>query len=540
MISTSNLSMRFSGRKLFEEVSVKFTPGNCYGLIGANGAGKSTFVKILSGDLDPTEGDVIFDKNKRMAVLKQDHFAHEDVSVINIILMGHTKLWSIIAQRNEIYSKTEFSDEDGMKAAELEGEFAELNGWEAEMEAEMLLTGLGITADLHHKMMKELSEPDKVKVLLAQALFGNPDVLLLDEPTNGLDIQAISWLEDFLMNLEDTTVIVVSHDRHFLNKVCTHIADIDYGKVKMYVGNYDFWYESNQLMISLINNKNKKLDQKRQELQDFIARFSANASKSKQATSRKKQLEKLQLEDMQVSNRKYPFVEFKADRDAGNNLLKVENLTKTINGVKVIDNLSFTIHTNDKVVFISQNDIVKTTLFSILSGEMEADSGTYTWGVTTTQAYMPKDNSSFFENPDLDLIDWLRQYSPDQHDAFVRGFLGRMLFSGEEATKKSKVLSGGEKVRCMLSRMMLNNANVLIFDNPTDHLDLESITSLNKALTNFKGTILFGAHDHEFIQTVATRIIEITPSGIIDKSTSYDDYISDEDLQEKIKEMYNK
>jgi ATPase subunit of ABC transporter with duplicated ATPase domains len=531
--------MRFSGRKLFEDVSVKFTPGNCYGLIGANGAGKSTFVKILSGDLDPTEGDVIFDKNKRMAVLKQDHFAHEEDTVINVVLMGHSKLWKIIEERNEIYAKSEFSDEDGMRAAELEGDFAELNGWEAETEAEMLLTGLGITADLHYKLMRELSEPDKVKVLLAQALFGNPDVLLLDEPTNGLDIQAIAWLEDFLMNLEDTTVIVISHDRHFLNKVCTHIADIDYGKVKMYVGNYDFWYESNQLMQTLINNKNKKLEQKRQELQEFIARFSANASKSKQATSRKKQLEKLQLEDMQMSNRKYPFVEFKPEREAGNNLLKVENLTKVIDGVKILDNVSFTINTNDKVVFISQNDIVKTTLFSILAGEMEADSGTYTWGVTTTQAYMPKDNSEYFENCDLDLIDWLRQYSPDQHDAFVRGFLGRMLFSGEEATKKAKVLSGGEKVRCMLSRMMLTNANVLIFDNPTDHLDLESITSLNKALTNFKGTILFGAHDHEFIQTVANRIIEITPNGLVDKLMEYDDYIADEELQAKIKEMYN-
>ncbi|WP_297405858.1 ABC-F family ATP-binding cassette domain-containing protein [uncultured Cetobacterium sp.] len=539
MIATSNLGMRFSGKKLFEDVSVKFTPGNCYGLIGANGAGKSTFVKILSGVLDATEGEVIFDKKKRMAVLNQNHFAHEDDTVINVILMGHKKLWTIIEERNAIYSKEEFSDEDGMRAAELEGEFAELNGWEAEMEAEMLLTGLGIVAENHYKLMRELSESDRVKVLLAQALFGRPDVLLLDEPTNGLDIQAIAWLENFLMGLEDTTVIVVSHDRHFLNKVCTHITDIDYGKVKMYVGNYDFWYESNQLMQSLINNKNKKLDQKRQELQEFIARFSANASKSKQATSRKKQLDKLQLEDMQVSNRKYPFVEFKPERDAGNNLLKVENLTKTLDGVKVLDNVSFTINTNDKVVFISENDNVKTALFNILSGEMEADSGTYTWGVTVTNSYMPKDNSEFFTNPDLDLVDWLRQYSPDQHDAFVRGFLGRMLFSGEDATKKAKILSGGEKVRCMLSRMMLTNANVLIFDNPTDHLDLESITSLNKALTSFKGTILFGAHDHEFIQTVATRIIEITPKGIVDKLMEYDDYIADEDLQEKIKEMYN-
>lgn len=539
MIATSNLGMRFSGKKLFEDVNIKFTPGNCYGLIGANGAGKSTFVKILSGVLEPTEGEVIFDKKKRMAVLEQDHFSHENDTVINVVLMGHKKLWQIIEEKNAIYAKSEFSDEDGMRAAELEGEFAELNGWEAETEAEMLLTGLGIPAELHYKQMKELGEPDKVKVLLAQALFGVPDVLLLDEPTNGLDIHAISWLENFLMGLEDTTVIVVSHDRHFLNKVCTHITDIDYGKVNMYVGNYDFWYESNQLMQTLINNKNKKLDQKRQELQEFIARFSANASKSKQATSRKKQLEKLQLEDMQISNRKYPFVEFKPEREAGNNLLKVENLTKTIDGVKVLDNVSFTINTNDKVVFIAQNDIVKTTLLSILAGDMEADSGEYTWGVTTTQAYMPKDNSKFFDNSDLDLIDWLRQYSPDQHDVFVRSFLGRMLFSGEDALKKVKVLSGGEKVRCMLSRMMLSNANVLLFDNPTDHLDLESITSLNKALINFKGTILFGAHDHEFIQTIANRIIEITPSGIVDKLMEYDDYIADEELQEKIKEMYN-
>ncbi|MGL6114885.1 ABC-F family ATP-binding cassette domain-containing protein [Cetobacterium sp. SF1] len=538
MIATSNLSMRFSGRKLFEDVNVKFTPGNCYGLIGANGAGKSTFVKILSGDVDPTEGEVIFDKNKRMAVLKQDHFAHEEDEVLNVVLMGHKKLWTIIEERNSIYSKEEFSDEDGMRAAELEGEFAELNGWEAETEAEMLLTGLGISADLHHKLMKELSEPERVKVLLAQALFGNPDVLLLDEPTNGLDIKATAWLENFLMNLEDTTVIVISHDRHFLNKVCTHIADIDYGKIKMYVGNYDFWYESNQLMQTLIANKNKKLEQKRAELQEFIARFSANASKSSQATSRKKQLEKLQLEDMQVSNRKYPFIEFKSDREAGNNMLKVENLTKTIDGIKILDNVSFTINTGDKVVFLCKNDIVKTTLLSILAGEMEADSGTYTWGVTTSQAYMPKDNSEFFENCNLDLIDWLRQYSPDQHDSFVRGFLGRMLFSGEEATKKAKVLSGGEKVRCMLSKMMLTGANVLLFDNPTDHLDLESITSLNKALTKFPGTILFGAHDHEFIQTIANRIIEITPSGIVDKLMEYDEYIADLELQEKIEEMY--
>ncbi|QNM15444.1 MULTISPECIES: ATP-binding cassette domain-containing protein [Fusobacterium] len=540
MIATSNLGMRFSGRKLFEDVNVKFTPGNCYGLIGANGAGKSTFVKILSGVLEPTEGEVIFDKNKRMAVLNQNHFAYENDKVLDVVLMGHKKLWDIIVEKNAIYAKADFTDEDGIRAGELEGEFAELNGWEAETEAETLLMGLGIGADLHHKYMKDLGEPEKVKVLLAQALFGHPDVLLLDEPTNGLDIKAISWLENFLMDLEDTTVIVVSHDRHFLNKVCTHIADLDYGKIKMYVGNYDFWYESNQLMVKLISAKNKKLEQKRQELQEFIARFSANASKSKQATSRKKLLEKLQLEDMQVSNRKYPFIEFKQEREAGNNLLKVENLTKTIDGVKVLDNLSFTIYTGDKVVFLAKNDLVKTTLLNILSGEMEPDSGSYTWGVTTSQAYMPKDNSKYFENKDLNLIDWLRPYSPDQHEAFVRGFLGRMLFTGEETLKSSTVLSGGEKVRCMIAKMMLTNANVLMFDNPNDHLDLESITSLNKALINFKGTILFGAHDHEFIQTVANRIIEITPNGILDKVMTYDEYLEDERVQAQLDELYNR
>ena len=538
MIATSNLTMRFSGRKLFEDVNIKFTPGNCYGLIGANGAGKSTFVKILSGELDPTEGDVILDKKKRLAVLKQDHYAHEEDKVLDTVLMGYKVLWDIMVEKNAIYMKEEFSDEDGMRAAELEGEFAELDGWEAETEAETILMGLGIGADLHHKLMKELTEPEKVKVLLAQSIFGDPDILLLDEPTNGLDIKAINWLEKFLMDLENTTVIVISHDRHFLNKVCTHIADIDYGKVKMYVGNYDFWYESNQLMVTLINNKNKKLEQKRAELKEFIARFSANASKSKQATSRKKQLENLQLEDMQISNRKYPFIEFKPERDAGNNMLKVEGITKTLDGVKILDNVSFTINPGDKVVFLSRNDIVKTTLLSILAGEMEPDSGSYTWGVTTSQAYMPKDNTEYFENNDLSIIDWLRQYSPDQHDSFVRGFLGRMLFSGEEATKKSKVLSGGEKVRCMLSKMMLSSANVLLFDNPTNHLDLESITSLNKSLVKFDGTILFSAHDHEFINTVANRIIEVTPKGVVDKLTEYDEYIEDEGIQARLEELY--
>ena len=540
MISTSNLSVQFGGRKLFDEVDIKFTQGNCYGIIGPNGAGKSTFLKILTGEAESTSGEVIIDKNKRLSFLKQDHFAYEDEQVLNVVMMGHTKLYDIMMKKNELYSKTEFTEEDGELAAELEGEFAELDGWEAETNAEKFLIGLGIGAELHHKLMKELTEPEKVKVLLAQAIFGNPDILLLDEPTNGLDLKAVKWLEEFLMNLENTTVLVVSHDRHFLNKVCTHIADIDYGKIKMFVGNYDFWYESNQLMQDLIRNQNKKLEQKRKELQDFIARFSANASKSKQATSRKKQLEKLQFEDMQVSNRKYPYIEFKPEREAGNNMLKVENLSKTIDGEKVLNNISFTVNTGDKVVILSNNDIAKTTLFQILAGEIEPDSGTYEWGMTTSQSYFPKDNSEYFENVDLSLIDWMRQFSTDQHEEYVRGFLGRMLFSGEEARKMTKVLSGGEKVRCMLSKMMLSGANVLLLDNPTDHLDLESITSLNKSLIRFPGTVLFTTHDHEFIQTVANKIIEITPNGILEKEMEYDDYINDENVQQRLSELYGK
>ena len=540
MISTSNLSVQFGGRKLFDEVDIKFTPGNCYGIIGPNGAGKSTFLKILTGEAESTSGEVIIDKNKRLSFLKQDHFAYEDEQVLNVVMMGHTKLYDIMMKKNELYSKTEFTEEDGELAAELEGEFAELDGWEAETNAEKFLIGLGIGAELHHKLMKELTESEKVKVLLAQAIFGNPDILLLDEPTNGLDLKAVRWLEEFLMNLENTTVLVVSHDRHFLNKVCTHIADIDYGKIKMFVGNYDFWYESNQLMQDLIRNQNKKLEQKRKELQDFIARFSANASKSKQATSRKKQLEKLQFEDMQVSNRKYPYIEFKPEREAGNNMLKVENLSKTIDGEKILDNISFTVNTGDKVVILSNNDIAKTTLFQILAGEMEPDSGSYEWGMTTSQSYFPKDNSEYFENVDLSLIDWMRQFSTDQHEEYVRGFLGRMLFSGEEARKMAKVLSGGEKVRCMLSKMMLSGANVLLLDNPTDHLDLESITSLNKSLIRFPGTVLFTTHDHEFIQTVANKIIEITPNGILEKEMEYDDYINDENVQQRLSELYGK
>nr|WP_314115453.1 ATP-binding cassette domain-containing protein [uncultured Leptotrichia sp.] len=539
MISTSNLSVQFGGRKLFDEVNIKFTEGNCYGIIGPNGAGKSTFLKVLTGELDSTSGEVIVEKNKRLSFLKQDHFAYEDEEVLNVVMMGHAKLYDIMMQKNALYAKTEFTEEDGNLAAELEGEFAELDGWEAETNAEKFLIGLGIPAELHHKLMKELTEPEKVKVLLAQAIFGNPDILLLDEPTNGLDLHAVKWLEDFLMDLENTTVLVVSHDRHFLNKVCTHIADIDYGKIKMFVGNYDFWYESNQLMQELIRNQNKKMEQKKKELQDFIARFSANASKSKQATSRKKQLEKLQFEDMQVSNRKYPYIEFKPEREAGNNMLKVENLTKTIDGEKILDNISFTINTGDKVVILSKNDIAKTTLFQILAGEMEPDSGSVEWGVTTSQSYFPKDNSEFFEDVDLSLIDWLRQFSTDQHEEYVRGFLGRMLFSGEEARKKAKVLSGGEKVRCMLSKMMLSNANVLLLDNPTDHLDLEAITSLNKSLERFDGTILFTTHDHEFIQTIANKIIEITPKGILEKEMEYDDYLNDETVEARLNEMYS-
>ena len=540
MISTSNLSVQFGGRKLFDEVDIKFTPGNCYGIIGPNGAGKSTFLKILTGEMDSTSGEVIIDKGKRLSFLKQDHFAYEDEEVLNVVMMGHAKLYDIMKQKEKLYSKEEFTEEDGILASELEGEFAELDGWDAETNAEKFLIGLGIGPDLHHKLMKELTEPEKVKVLLAQAIFGNPDILLLDEPTNGLDLHAVKWLEDFLMDLENTTVLVVSHDRHFLNKVCTPIADIDYGKIKMFVGNYDFWYESNQLMQELIRNQNKKMEQKKKELQDFIARFSANASKSKQATSRKKQLEKLQFEDMQVSNRKYPYIEFKPDREAGNNLLKVENLSKTIDGEKIFENVSFTINTGDKVVLLSRNDIAKTTLFQILAGEMEPDSGTYEWGITTSQSYFPKDNSEYFEDVDLSLIDWLRQFSKDQDEQYVRGFLGRMLFSGEEAKKSAKVLSGGEKVRCMLSRMMLSGANVLMLDNPTDHLDLESITSLNKSLERFDGTVLFTTHDHEFIQTVATKIIEITPNGILEKEMEYDDYLNDEKVQDRLEELYGK
>ena len=525
MIQTSNLSMIYGGKKLFEDVSEKFVPNNCYGIIGANGAGKSTFLKLLSGEIDSTAGEIIIPKGKRLSFLKQNHFKYEENKLIDVVLMGHKQLYDIILKRNELYSKSDFSEEDGILAAELEGEFAELDGWDAETNAQKILLGLGIDSSLHEKTMSTLVEADKVKVLLAQALFGNPDILLLDEPTNGLDIKASTWLEEFLINLEDTTVLVVSHDRHFLNKVCTHIVDIDYGKLKIYVGNYNFWYESSQLIQELLRNQNKRLEQKRKELQDFISRFSANASKSKQATSRKKELEKLQLEDIQVSNRKYPYIDFKPEREAGNNMLTVSNISKTINGEKILNNVSFRVETGEKVVFLSDNDLAITTLFKILSGELEADEGSYEWGVTTSQAYFPKDNSSYFDNVNLSLIDWLRQYSNDEHEEYIRGYLGRMLFSGEEAKKEAKVLSGGEKVRCMLAKMMLSSANVLIMDNPTDHLDLESITSLNKGLINFKGTLLFTTKDHEFNETVANKIIDLKNDEVHVSLSSYDEYL---------------
>lgn len=524
LISTSNVSLRYGGRKLFEDVNIKFTPGNCYGLIGANGAGKSTFLKILSGEIEPNTGEVSITPGERLAVLKQDHFEFDEFEVLKTVIMGHVRLYEIMEEKEKLYAKPDFSDEDGIRASELEGEFSELNGWEADSEAAALLMGLGIGEDLHQNKMKELTGSEKVKVLLAQALFGHPNILLLDEPTNHLDIKSVNWLENFLIDF-DSTVIVVSHDRHFLNKVCTNIVDIDFGKVKEYVGNYDFWYQSSQLALQLAKNENRKKEEKIKDLQEFISRFSANASKHRQATSRKKQLEKLTLEDIQPSLRKYPFVGFKPDREAGNDLLTVENLCKVIDGKKVLDNVSFTVSKGDKIAFVGSDGIAKTTLFQILSGELEADSGTYKWGITTSQSYFPQDNSEYFNDVDLNLVDWLRQFSEDKTETFIRGFLGRMLFSGEESQKEAMVLSGGERVRCMLSRMMLSGANVLILDEPTNHLDLESITAVNNGLINFGGTVLFTSHDHEFIQTIANRIMEITPDGIIDKRMTYDEYL---------------
>lgn len=538
MISTSGLTLRYGKRALFEDVNIKFTPGNCYGLIGANGAGKSTFLKILAGEIDPSAGEVMIPPKERLAVLKQNHFEFDEFTVLKTVIMGHSKLYEIMEEKEAIYAKADFSDADGMKAAELEADFAELNGWESESEAAILLMGLGIDVALHEKKMAELSGNEKVRVLLAQALFGHPDILLLDEPTNHLDLKSISWLEEFLLRF-NSTVIVVSHDRHFLNKVCTHIADIDFSKIKLYVGNYDFWYESSQLALRLMRDANKKKEEKIQELQKFIERFSSNASKAKQATSRKKQLDKLTLDDIKPSSRKYPYIDFKPERESGNNILNVKNLCKTINDEKVLDNISFSINKGDqnKIAFVGLSELAITTLFKILRGEMEADSGEFDWGVTTSQAYFPKENATYFES-DLNLVDWMRQYSKDQDETFVRGFLGRMLFSGEETQKKTSVLSGGEKVRCMLARMMLNGANVLLLDEPTNHLDLESITALNNGLIDFRGTILFVSHDHQFVQTIATRIIEITPKGLIDKEMTFDEYLENEDIQKLKETMY--
>ncbi|MCG1020957.1 MULTISPECIES: ABC-F family ATP-binding cassette domain-containing protein [Sutcliffiella] len=537
MLTVTNIGLRYGDRKLFEDVNIKFTPGNCYGLIGANGAGKSTFLKILSGEVEAQTGDVHMNPGERMAILKQNHFEYEEHEVLKVVIMGHSRLYEVMQEKDAIYMKEDFSDEDGMRAAELEGEFAELNGWEAESEAAILLKGLGISEDLHTKKMADITGGEKVKVLLAQALFGKPDVLLLDEPTNHLDLKAIQWLEEFLINFENT-VIVVSHDRHFLNKVCTHIADLDYGKIQIYVGNYDFWYESSQLATRLASDANRKKEEKIKELQAFIARFSANASKSKQATSRKKLLDKISLDDIKPSSRRYPYVNFTPEREIGNDLLRVEGLTKTIDGVKVLDNVSFIMNKDDKIALVGGNEISNTTLLKIISGEMEPDSGTYKWGITTSQAYFPRDNSSYFEGVDMNLVDWLRQYSPnDQTESFLRGFLGRMLFSGEEVMKKASVLSGGEKVRCMLSKMMLSGSNVLLLDDPTNHLDLESITALNNGLISFKGSMIFTSHDHQFIETIANRIIEITPKGLVDKQMTYDEYLEDATVQQQLAEL---
>lgn len=524
MITVSNVSLRYGGRKLFEDVNLKFTPGNCYGVIGANGAGKSTFLKILSGDVEPNTGEVILAPNTRMSVLKQEHNLYDNYQVLETVIMGNERLYQIMEEKDELYAKPDFSDEDGIRASELEGEFADLNGWEAESEASSLLQGLGIGTESHYKMVSELTGAEKVKVLLAQALFGNPGVLVLDEPTNHLDLKAVNWLEDFLSKFEGT-VIVVSHDRHFLNTVCTHMADVDFGKIKLFVGNYDFWYESSQMIQSLMKAQNKKNEDKIKELQNFITRFSANKSKSKQATSRRKMLDKISLEEMPASSRRYPFVAFNQDREVGNEILYVENVSKTIDGVKVLDNVTFRVNKEDKIAIIGEDEIGITALFKILAGEEEPDTGTVKWGVTTSTSYFPKDNSEYFNECDLDLINWLRQYSDEKSESYLRGFLGRMLFAGEDALKPAKVLSGGEKVRCMLSRMMLAGSNVLLLDQPTNHLDLESITALNNGLINFKGNVLFTSHDHQFIQTVSNRIIEIKTDGIVDRMMSYDDYL---------------
>ncbi len=523
MLSANGVTIRFGKRVLFEDVNIKFAKGNCYGIIGANGAGKSTFLKVLSGEIEPSKGDVSLEKTERISVLKQDHFAFEEYTVLDTVIMGNKELYNIMKEKDEIYAKPDFSEEDGMKAAKLEEKFAELDGWNAEADAEKLLNDLGIIPEKHYKLMSELEAREKVKVLLAQSLFGNPDVLLLDEPTNDLDLKSINWLQEFLINFENT-VIVVSHDRYFLNKVCTHIADVDFGKIKVYPGNYDFWYESSQLALRQMKEQNKKKEEKIKELQDFIARFSANASKSKQATSRKKTLEKIELDEIKPSNRKYPYVDFKPDREAGKEILQVKNISKTINGEKILNNVSFTVKSNDKIAFLADNEIAKTVLFQIIAEEIEPDEGELIWGTTITKDYFPKDNNYLFES-DENLTEWLRKYSKEPDETYVRGFLGRMLFSGDESLKKVNVLSGGEKVRCVLSKLMLSGANLLIFDEPTNHLNMESITSVNEGMTKFKGNILFTSHDHQLTQTVANRIIDIKENKVIDREVTYNEYL---------------
>ncbi len=537
MISANNVTYRVGKKALFEDVNIKFTEGNCYGLIGANGAGKSTFLKILSGKLETTKGDIVVTPGQRLSVLEQDHFKYDGYSVMDVVIMGNARLYEIMKEKDAIYAKEDFTDEDGIRASELEGEFAEMDGWEAESNAAQLLNGLGIDTDLHYAVMKDLNGSEKVKALLAKALFGNPDILLLDEPTNHLDLDAIAWLEEFLINFENT-VIVVSHDRYFLNKVCTQIADIDYGKIQLYAGNYDFWYESSQLLVKQMKEANKKKEEKIKELQEFISRFSANASKSKQATSRKRALEKIELDDIKPSSRKYPYIDFRPDREIGNEVLTVENLSKTINGEKVLDKISFILGREDKVAFVGGNELAKTTLFQILMGEMEPDEGSYKWGVTTSQAYFPKDPTNEFDN-DYTIADWLMGYSKVDDITYVRGFLGRMLFAGEDGVKKVKVLSGGEKVRCLLSKMMISGANCLILDEPTNHLDMESITALNNGLIKFPGAAIFACHDHQFVETTANRIMEILPDGtLIDKITTYDEYLASDEMARKRTAVY--
>ena len=532
MISANNVTLRIGKKALFEDVNIKFTEGNCYGLIGANGAGKSTFLKILSGQLEPTNGDISITAGQRLSFLQQDHFKYDAYTVLDTVIMGNKRLYEIMKEKDAIYMKEDFTDEDGIRASELEAEFADMDGWNAESDAATMLNGLGIDTEFHYATMGDLPGPMKVKVLLAQALFGNPDILLLDEPTNNLDLDAIAWLEEFLINFENT-VIVVSHDRYFLNKVCTHIADIDYAKIQLYAGNYDFWYESSQLMVKQMKEANKKKEEKIKELQEFISRFSANASKSKQATSRKKALEKIQLDEIKPSSRKYPYIDFRPSREIGNEVLLVEGLSKTIDGVKVLDNVSFIVNREDKIAFVGSNELAKTTLFKIITGEMEPDEGTFKWGVTTSQSYFPKDNTKIFDT-DLIIVDWLTQFSEIKDATYVRGFLGRMLFPGEDGVKRVRVLSGGEKVRCLLSKMMISGANILILDEPTNHLDMESITALNNGLIKFPGVILFTSHDHQFVQTTANRIMEILPNGtMIDKITTYDEYLASDEMAKK-------